>query len=127
MSPRSTATNTVTSPRQGIVPSRGRIHTSAAAPAQNANAMSVASRTVDVMPGVADTPAKTLTSDAGAANAQIHRAATIPKGTAPVIRSNHRIGSLTRCSSARSIQAARSTHNAVATVIMLRLCRRWWP
>ena len=45
-----------------------------------ASAISVASRTVPVMSDVADTPAKTWTSEPGAASAQMARAATRPNG-----------------------------------------------
>ena len=87
ITPRSSATKTATNRAQETLRSMGRIHTIAAAPAQKASAMTVALRTVELMAGLTDTPAKTWTRDPVAMKAQIHNAATRPRGTRAMIRS----------------------------------------
>ena len=59
----------------------------AAAPAAKANAIIVASRTVRVTDGLAQTPAKTCTSDPVAVSAHTTRKATSASGISDMIRS----------------------------------------
>ena len=121
ISPRSSATKAAASADHGTRPSRGRTHTSNAPPTQNASAMTVASRTVSVRTGRNDTPANLQTRVRGETKAQMARAATIPKGINAMIRSYRVMRSRSWGAFVRSIQPAKRTHTAVATVIMLRL------
>ncbi len=86
--------------------------------------MTVASRTVPVMPGRAVTPAKRWTREPVATSAHMQSAATTAKGSTATIRSYRFIGFPACGESDRSIQPAKRTQTAVAAVIMLRLCRR---
>ena len=125
--PTSTATKTAARRYHDTLPRRGRIQTRTAAPTQKARAIAVASRTVSVMAGRSDTPANSQTSVRGDTKAQMANPATTAAGTNAMIRSYRVMGSRNRGVAVRSIHPAKRTQTAVATVIMLRLCRRWFP
>ena len=79
------------------------------------------------MTGRRDTPANRQTSVRGDTKAQTANPATAAAGTSAMIRSYRVMGSRNRGAAVRSIHPAKRTQTAVATVIMLRLCRRWFP
>ncbi len=128
ISPTSMATKTAASRPQGTLDSRGRIHTSTIAPAQKARAMSVAFRTVEATSGLTGTPANTCTSAPVAVSAHSASAPTMANGTRATTRSKRVVApDRAGTSSVRSSQPANNTTAAVATVIMFRLWRRWFP